>query len=312
MTGKTANQWYAYRNEEQLGPYSWEKLWQEARAGRINSGDQIWNNEQVGWIKADQVPGLIIKTALDPHNPPPPPVLKPAASVPPLPGKNKNSRAVIAGAAIFAIIALAAIFLVINMAGNRPEVAETAYEIGYPVYEETEEPDHEENGIYLSDQRLDWSVADLDDEFFAAGKGYETIEPAAAEDEIEEAEPAGEPASEPDPSGSDAAPAPETDASQPESDDPQEATIALLGGTYTGPLKDGLAHGEGRWTHPEGRVYVGNFNHGQIEGFGTMTFPGGERYVGSFKNGVAHGEGTMTHPDGRRVSGVWINGTLTQ
>ncbi len=89
----------------------------------------------------------------------------------------------------------------------------------------------------------------------------------------------------------------------------EEGTIDWDGGTYTGPLKDGVPHGRGTWTHPDGREYRGDFVEGAIEGTGTMRFPGGEEYRGEFKEGKAHGTGTMTHPRKGSVSGKWIYGS---
>lgn len=88
--------------------------------------------------------------------------------------------------------------------------------------------------------------------------------------------------------------------------------IPFQGGTYTGPLQDGLPHGYGTWIHPSGLEYEGEFIRGNIEGYGIMTFPDGERYTGYFKDAKAHGQGTMTHPDGRFVSGEWIDGILQE
>ncbi len=91
-----------------------------------------------------------------------------------------------------------------------------------------------------------------------------------------------------------------------------EDTISWDGGTYTGQLKDGEPHGEGKWSHPDGTKYEGEFYEGKIQGYGEMTFPGGEIYKGELRNGVAHGDGIMIHPDGRRVGRLWVNGELVE
>lgn len=87
-------------------------------------------------------------------------------------------------------------------------------------------------------------------------------------------------------------------------------TIPWQGGTYTGTLKDEKPHGQGVWTHPQGKKYEGDYRNGQIEGQGVMTFPGGEQYSGSFRNGKAHGYGLMIHPDGRRYEGDFVDGVV--
>jgi|GEM_PF-1577875 len=87
-----------------------------------------------------------------------------------------------------------------------------------------------------------------------------------------------------------------------------EGSISWEGGTYSGPLEDGLPHGFGTWIHASGKMYTGDFIFGSMTGYGAMVFPDGELYTGFLKNGKAHGQGTMTHPDGRRVSGMWVDG----
>ena len=89
---------------------------------------------------------------------------------------------------------------------------------------------------------------------------------------------------------------------------------------YTGEALDGLPHGKGTMTYPDGQVYVGEFKDGNCHGQGTMTnpngcsyvgefyentrmghgteiFPNGAKYVGEFKDNMPHGKGTMTYPD---------------
>ena len=67
-------------------------------------------------------------------------------------------------------------------------------------------------------------------------------------------------------------------------------TIEYGGGTYTGEVSlsrvvwKGVPHGQGTWTHPDGRKYVGEYKDGKIHGQGTFTFPDGRKYVGEFKN----------------------------
>ncbi len=59
-----------------------------------------------------------------------------------------------------------------------------------------------------------------------------------------------------------------------------EVTITIGGGTYTGELSNGLLHGQGTCTHPDGWKYVGEFKDDKRDGQGTYTFPDGAKYVG--------------------------------
>lgn len=311
MTEKTTTQWYVYKDEQQLGPYNWEQLWQEARGNRIFGNTLVWNNEQTGWISAEKIPGLIINSDLETNNPPPPPAKSaPASPGQPKPVKNKTLIIAVAAAALFIVIGVAIISLFLT--GDTPETAELFFEFEPVAVEESTEPEQPENDYFASDDIFGWSVAELDDESFQTGEETTADDDNTGESAVEEAETADQTTAETAPPDSSTENATETDTAFPENSNAGEETIPLLGGTYTGPLKDGLAHGEGRWVHPDGRAYVGNFINGRIEGYGTMIFPRGERYVGFLKDGKAHGEGTMIHPDGRTASGIWIDGLLTE
>ena len=307
MTEKTSTQWYVYKDEQQLGPYNWEQLWQEAREKRIIGNTLVWNNEQTGWISAEKIPGLIINANFETNNPPPPPAkantVSPAQTKP---VKNKTLIIAIAAVALFFVFGAAIIFLLLT--GSSPETAEPFFAFEPAAVEEPTEPEQPENDYFVSDEIFGWSVAELDDQSFRPetettdsvnGMGDSVDEEMAPENQATEENIPEETTT-------------DTDTALPESDTTEEETIPLLGGTYTGPLKDGSAHGQGRWVHPDGRVYAGNFNNGRIEGYGTMIFPRGERYVGFLKDGKAHGEGTMIHPDGRTASGIWIDGLLSE
>ena len=54
---------------------------------------------------------------------------------------------------------------------------------------------------------------------------------------------------------------------------------------YEGPFKNGLYHGEGTLSWPDGSKYVGQFQNGQRQGQGTHTFPNGTRNRLVFNNG---------------------------
>ena len=53
---------------------------------------------------------------------------------------------------------------------------------------------------------------------------------------------------------------------------------------YIGEYKDGLYHGQGTWTHPDGDKYEGEFKDGLSHGQGTYTYADGKKYVGEFKD----------------------------
>jgi len=78
----------------------------------------------------------------------------------------------------------------------------------------------------------------------------------------------------------------------------QEMTFAFgdaeRTGVYTGQIKDGLAHGQGRfeWINPDGDTFVheGGFSNGAITGYGTRTFNGDEYiWEGEFSDGELPG-----------------------
>ena len=79
---------------------------------------------------------------------------------------------------------------------------------------------------------------------------------------------------------------------------------------YTGEALDGLPHGKGTMTYPDGQVYVGEFKDGNCHGQGTMTNPNGSSYVGEFKNNKMHGQGTEIMLDGAKYVGEFKNNML--
>jgi hypothetical protein len=85
-------------------------------------------------------------------------------------------------------------------------------------------------------------------------------------------------------------------------------TLQIWGGTYIGEVVDGLPHGQGTWTYPNGNKYVGEYKNGKKNGKGTYTWPDGHKYVGEFKDGKRHGQGTYTWADGRKYVGEYKNG----
>ncbi|HBU12631.1 MAG TPA: hypothetical protein DEB31_07885 [Clostridiales bacterium] len=96
-------------------------------------------------------------------------------------------------------------------------------------------------------------------------------------------------------------------------------------GLYTGPLENGLAHGQGQfsWENSEGYsfVYEGDFENGVIQGQGERVSRAPDsdsewRWVGPFENGVPHGRiqfyenGVLDHEgeyaNGERVFDIWL------
>ena len=57
------------------------------------------------------------------------------------------------------------------------------------------------------------------------------------------------------------------------------------GGVYVGTFKDGLQHGTGTYTLPNGYEYSGAWVNGEISGVGVAKFPNGSVYEGNFIKG---------------------------
>jgi len=62
-----AEQWYISRGEKQYGPYKREELAQHARSGNVIGTDLVWSESTGGWVRADQVPGLLPTVAARPN-----------------------------------------------------------------------------------------------------------------------------------------------------------------------------------------------------------------------------------------------------
>ena len=69
---------------------------------------------------------------------------------------------------------------------------------------------------------------------------------------------------------------------------------------WSGPCKDGKAHGNGQATASDGVTYRGSAQGGKPSGHGTLTSAGGQLlYQGEFQNGFPHGRGTVLGEDGK-------------
>ena len=70
-----------------------------------------------------------------------------------------------------------------------------------------------------------------------------------------------------------------------QSEDEVLTTQDEIGGVYQGTFRNGLQHGTGTYTLPNGYTYTGDWVDGEIRGEGKATFPNGAIYEGSFKKG---------------------------
>jgi hypothetical protein len=52
--------WYLHKDGTNYGPYTWEELCRHS----IEPSDLVWNNTMTNWIRADQVPGLPLRSAM--------------------------------------------------------------------------------------------------------------------------------------------------------------------------------------------------------------------------------------------------------
>ena len=77
------------------------------------------------------------------------------------------------------------------------------------------------------------------------------------------------------------------------------------GGIYEGTFRNGLQHGTGTYTLPNGYQYSGDWVDGEIRGNGVAYFPNGSSYEGSFVKGKPEGIGKITFADGGTYEGSW-------
>src|SRR6056300_656319 len=67
---------------------------------------------------------------------------------------------------------------------------------------------------------------------------------------------------------------------------------------YRGEIKNGVPHGTGTGTLPDGTLFVGIFKDGRPDGMGILNLPDGSRFVGPVKNYRISGDGTIRFPSG--------------
>ena len=78
--------------------------------------------------------------------------------------------------------------------------------------------------------------------------------------------------------------------------------------SYTGGIKDGLAHGHGRAEFKAGQIYEGEFEAGLMHGEGCYTWPDGSSYTGRMTYHSATGVGLIVWPDGSTYQGDVVDG----
>jgi hypothetical protein len=82
------------------------------------------------------------------------------------------------------------------------------------------------------------------------------------------------------------------------------------GDLYVGAVLNGVPHGKGVKTWPNGHRYEGDWNNGEREGKGTYTWPSGESYKGEWRKGKWHGQGVYTKPEGTTITGEFKSGNF--
>jgi hypothetical protein len=89
---------------------------------------------------------------------------------------------------------------------------------------------------------------------------------------------------------------------EPEPEPQPEVKTYPNGVRYEGQVEDGLPHGQGKMTDPDG-TYEGQFQDGKPHGQSKYIYPDGGSYEGHFKDGQAHGQVKLTDPDGGSYEG---------
>ncbi len=74
---------------------------------------------------------------------------------------------------------------------------------------------------------------------------------------------------------------------------------------YLGPVKEGMAHGQGVGVWRDGGVYEGQWQDNRRHGQGRFEWTDGEVYEGAYENGKRSGEGTYIWTSGQKYVGEW-------
>ena len=75
---------------------------------------------------------------------------------------------------------------------------------------------------------------------------------------------------------------------------------------YVGELRNGVPHGEGTLTSPDGEKYVGEFKDNKYHGQGTFTWANGDIYVGEYVVDMRFGQGTHIYANGDIYVGEYV------
>lgn len=78
--------------------------------------------------------------------------------------------------------------------------------------------------------------------------------------------------------------------------------------TYEGQFLNGMFHGKGKFSWPDGVVYEGDFYRNSLVGQGSYSYPDGSIYVGGILDGKRHGQGKLTNSVGQIYEGSWVAG----
>ncbi|MBT5909034.1 MAG: hypothetical protein HOH25_04505, partial [Opitutae bacterium] len=80
--------------------------------------------------------------------------------------------------------------------------------------------------------------------------------------------------------------------------------------SYEGERLNGIPHGKGIFTFPNGARYEGQLTNGKPNGFGVNLFANGDRYEGEYLKGKSHGQGKITMKSGSSYEGTWQEGMM--
>ena len=90
-----------------------------------------------------------------------------------------------------------------------------------------------------------------------------------------------------------------------------KSDIIIFGHNYTGDLKDGKRHGNGKYIYQNGDTYEGMWANDKKEGEGILTYNNDRyTYVGTFINDLFNGWGTLYVIGGEKYEGEWKNGKM--
>jgi len=77
---------------------------------------------------------------------------------------------------------------------------------------------------------------------------------------------------------------------------------------FHGSIKDGRAHGRGRYFERSGLAYEGEWVNGVMDGYGKLRLPNADEYAGQFRAGKANGTGRHVDVTGEIFEGPFVNG----